>query len=624
MRSMARSAQGKSSPTLEKNADNKTCAAAERRSWPRASLSRKHLRLASALFDRSKEGIVLLDDNNQVQAVNAAYEEITGYDRQDLIGRPLRLLSIGSQVAYMFAAMARDMRQHGHWQGETWKRHRDGTHVPVRMSLTRVRENGGGTINQIAVFNDISLQNETKLQLHQMAYMDALTGLPNRACFYQHVERLLFENRCLDISPSILMIDLDEFKEVNDTMGHGAGDLLLKQVALRMKSCLRANDMLSRFGGDEFMVLIEDSGRDNHTLVADKILSVLHRPFKLGGNDVYVRASLGIYRIEDGSEDIETLIQKADIAMYQAKKQGKDCYRLYDRAQCSSARRKAALISALHQALGLNQMHLNYQVQVHSLSGKPVGMEALLRWTHPEFGNVQPDEFIPLAESCGLILPIGEWVIQAACRQRALWHAQGVPPLPVAVNVSADQFYDDSLVARIIKLLADTHLNPSLLEIEITESATMSNPEKTIAQLHTLRDAGVSIAIDDFGTGYSSLGYLKKLPVAKLKVDRSFVKDIATDSDDRSITNAVIKLAHTMNLKVVAEGVENEQVRRLLVEQGCDYIQGYLFSRPVPADQIPAMLRSLQGQTRATLSSTTKREPQWCPKPCNKEHQLIT
>ncbi len=626
MRSTDSSTHGESEPTLETDAylnrANRDCTDTERRSQPQAGLSRKHLRLALALFDLSKEGIVFLDENNLVQEVNPAYEEMTGYDRKDLIGRPLRLLSLGSQYAEMFKKMGSDIREHGHWQGEAWKRHRDGRHIPVRMSLTLAREQRDMDINLVAVFNDISLQHETKQQLHQMAYRDALTGLPNRACFYQHVERLLLDKSFLDITPSILMIDLDEFKEVNDSLGHGVGDLLLKQVALRMKSCLRSNDMISRFGGDEFMVLIEDSGRDNHTLVADKLLSVLQRPFKLEGNDVHVRASMGIYKIEDGAENIETLVQKADIAMYQAKNQGKSCYRLYDRVESSFARRKAALISALHQAIGLNQLYLNYQVQVQAFSGKPIGLEALLRWTHPEFGNVPPDEFIPLAESSGLILPIGEWVIHAACRQLALWQAQGVPLLPVAVNVSADQFYDDGLVAIIIKLLADTRLSPSLLEIEITESAAMSNPEKTIAQLHTLRDAGVSIAIDDFGTGYSSLGYLKKLPVSKLKVDRSFVKDIVTDSDDLAITSAVIKLAHTMNLKVVAEGVEDEQVQRLLVEQGCDFIQGYLFSKPVAADKIPTTLRRLRDQAREMVVPPARREPHWCLKPCGKKPYL--
>lgn len=581
------------------------------------SLSKKHLRLASALFERSKEGIVILDGNNQIQDVNASYENITGYSREGLIGKPLRLLSINSQACEMLEDMRHNLQQSDYWQGEAWKRHRDGRHIPVGMSLTLVREKHGEIISQIAVFNDVSVQRETKKQLHQMAYIDSLTGLPNRVCFYQHVERLLLEKQYIERHPVILMIDLDEFKQVNDTMGHSVGDMLLKQVASRMKGCLRSSDMLSRFGGDEFMVLIEQSDRDNHERVAEKILSVLGSPFKLEGNDVYIHASVGIYKIEDGDEGIEGLIQKADIAMYQAKSQGKGCYRYFDSALCINDRRKAALTTALHRAIELNQLDLHYQVQVNSLSGNPVGMEALLRWSHPDFGRVSPDEFIPLAEACGLIQPIGDWVLQAVCRQIALWQAQGAPILPVAINVSVKQFYDGKLVERIKALISSVRLNPSLLELEITESAAMNSPEKTIAQLQSLRDIGVSIAIDDFGTGYSSLSYLKKLPVSKLKVDRSFVKDIQEDHDDRAITNAVISMAHTMNLKVVAEGVENEQVRSLLVGQGCDFIQGYLFSKPASADRVPSIIRTLTKQSRVVIPANAKEEPRWCTKSCD-------
>ncbi|MEH6628224.1 MAG: EAL domain-containing protein [Motiliproteus sp.] len=584
----------------------------------RDSLSRRHLRLASALFEHSKEGIVILNVNNQVVDVNASYEVITGYQWKDLVGRPLRLLSVDSQLCELLRNIDCDLQEQSYWEGETWKRHISGKHIPVRMSVTLVRERSGIISNKIVVFNDISAQRETKQQLHQMAYMDGLTSLPNRACFYRHLERLLQESEYLDLSPSIFMIDLDDFKQVNDSMGHRVGDILLRQAALRMKSCLRSNDMLARFGGDEFMVLIEQSDRDNHAVVAEKILSVLHNPFKLEGSDVYIRASVGIYRIEDCTENIENLIQKADIAMYQAKNQGKGCYRYFDSYQCTHSKRKTELTSALHRAIELKQLHLNYQVQVNSFNAKPQGMEALLRWYHPEYGTIPPNEFIPLAEASGLIVPIGEWVIEAACRQQGLWQAQGAQLLPVAINVSAGQFYNGGLVQHIAKIIAEVRINPNLIEIEITESTSMDNPEQTISQLKKLQDIGISIAIDDFGTGYSSLGYLKKLPVSKLKVDRSFVKDIVQDHDDRAITNAVIKLAHTMNLQVVAEGVEDEEVRSLLVEQGCDLIQGYLFSKPVPADQIPTVLSTLNAQSKGAKSSKTSLQPRWCDIPCGK------
>jgi predicted signal transduction protein with EAL and GGDEF domain len=377
--------------------------------------------------------------------------------------------------------------------------------------------------------------------------------------------------------------------------------------------------MLSRFGGDEFTVLLDDSPHnENHELVAGKLLNALIKPFNLEGKNVYIRASIGIYQAKTDTDTTESLIQKADIAMYQAKSQGKGCYRYYDYSLNTQTQHKVMLTSALHQAIEQNQLHLNYQVQVNAASGNPVSMEALLRWTHPDWGEVPPSEFIPLAETCGLIIPIGEWVLQAVCSQVALWQTQGLQAIPVAINVSVDQFYDEHLAERIKSMIKESRLAPELIEIEITESAAMNNPEKTVAQLEALKAIGITIAIDDFGTGYSSLSYLKKLPVSKLKVDREFVKDIVTDADNRAITNAVISLAHTMNLKVVAEGVETEQVRSLLIDMGCDLVQGFLFSRPVPAEQIPSALRSLKARSKRANKNNTGPEPRWCSKHCEK------
>lgn len=555
-------------------------------------------RLAVMLFESSKDGIAIIGSDNRISEVNPAYLSITGYSREELLGSRLKMLSGDDQLQKVYKQMQHDLLVSGHWQGETWKRHKDGQLIPVWLTLTDVIDKQGQLINRIAVFSDISQQQNTKTLLHALAYCDPLTGLPNRASFYQHVERVLSESIVQQRKPVIFLIDLDDFKQVNDTLGHRLGDLLLRQVAQRMKLCLRQNDMLARLGGDEFAVLmVEDDLDSGHTAVADKLLKSLVKSFNLEGKEVYILASIGIYKGDPQQDTAESLIQKADIAMYRAKDEGKGRSQYYDSCLIKIIQRKGMLVSALHQAIELDQLHLCYQVQVDASTAAPVGMEALLRWTHPELGNVSPVEFIPVAEACGLILPIGEWVLNRACHQLAEWVCQGIVPLPVAVNVSAEQFYDERLVDRIIAILHESGIPPTLLEIEVTETAAMSNPEKVVKQLEALNQVGIQIAIDDFGTGYSSLSYLKKLPVSKLKIDCEFVKNILIDADDYAITKAVIDLSHTMNLRVVAEGVETEEIREQLIDMNCDVIQGYLYSRPVPAADVVAVIQKLNSHS---------------------------
>ncbi len=573
----------------------------KRKRWCRESCPvRKSMRLAAMMFENSQDGIAIIGRDNRIADVNLAYQSITGYSREDLLGSFPKLLSGDVQLQQVFYQMQRDLLESGRWQGETWKRHKDGRLVPVWMTLTDIIDKQGRMINRIAIFSDISQQQNTKVQLHRLAYADPLTGLPNRACFFQHVERVLSESLVLQRKPVILLINLDEFKQVNDTLGHRFGDLLLRQVAQRMKLCLRQSDMLAHLGGDEFTVLIDDDDEDlvgGHAMVADKLLNSLAKSFNLEGKEVYIRASLGIYKSDPEQDTAESLIQKVDIAMYRAKDEGKGCSRYYDSDLNTLMLRKAVLTAALHQAIEQDQFHLCYQVQVDARTATPVGMEALLRWSHPELGSVSPFEFIPVAEACGLILPIGEWVLSRACHQLAEWKRQGMVPLPVAVNVSAEQFYDECLVDRIIAILHQSGIPPTLLEIEVTETAAMSNPEKVVKQLEALNQVGIQIAIDDFGTGYSSLCYLKKLPVSTLKIDREFVKDILIDADNYAITKAVIDLSHTMNLRVVAEGVETEEIRELLIEMHCDVIQGFLYSRPVPATEVVAVIQQLSSHS---------------------------
>ncbi|MEH6811226.1 MAG: bifunctional diguanylate cyclase/phosphodiesterase [Motiliproteus sp.] len=559
----------------------------------------KNHRMAVTIFESSRDGIAIINSGNRIAEVNAAYQSITGYSCEELKGSRPKILSGNDQLQKVYKNMQHDLLVSGHWQGETWKRHKNGQLIPVWLSATDIIDEQGKVINRIEVFSDISQQQNTKTRLHALAYCDPLTGLPNRASFYQHVERVLSESILLQRKPVILLIDLDEFKQINDTLGHRYGDQLLKQAAQRMKLCLRKNDMLARLGGDEFTVLLDgDDLADGQEIVAEKLLNSLLSSFHLEGKEVYIRASLGIYKADPEQDSAESLIQKADIAMYRAKEEGKGCYRHYDSCLNNSMQRKGLLTSALHQAIELDQFHLCYQIQVDANTAAPVGMEALLRWDHPQLGSVSPFEFIPVAEACGLILPIGEWVLRRACEQIAEWQRQGIAPLPVAVNVSPEQFYDENLVDKIVAILHQSWIPPSLLEIEVTETAAMSNTEKTVKQLDALKQLGIKIAIDDFGTGYSSLSYLKKLPISKLKIDREFIKDILVDADNYAITKAVIDLSHTMDLRVVAEGVETEQIRKRLVEMNCDVIQGFLYSRPVPAAEVVDVIQQLNSDTK--------------------------
>lgn len=437
-------------------------------------------------------------------------------------------------------------------------------------------------------------QAEERIQF--LAYFDGLTGLPNRTLFNQRLQHAIAQAQRQQKNLAVLFVDLDRFKNINDTLGHEAGDHLLKEMSLRFKNCLRESDTVARLGGDEFVILLEDMTDPQYAAhVADKIIGAALDPFTISGADYHVSASIGISTYPHDGQDVQTLMKHADIAMYLAKDHGKNNYQMYSTQINVHSFERLALESSLRSALERNELSLHYQAKAEIATGRITGMEALLRWRHPDLGMISPSLFIPLAEETGLIVPIGRWVIRTACAQNKAWQEQGLPPLRISVNLSARQFNDEHILHDVSQALRETALEPGLLEVEITESMVMHSPDKAVKLLSAMRAMGISIAMDDFGIGYSSLSQLKRLPINTLKIDRSFIKDLMMNNEDAAITGAIIAMAKSLHLNVVAEGVETEDQLLFLKERNCNEMQGYLFSKPLPADECFALLSKHNG-----------------------------
>ncbi len=466
-----------------------------------------------------------------------------------------------------------------------------------------IRDDAGKIVQVVHVSRDITERKQSEEQIRLLAYYDPLTHLPNRTFFKELLARALLSAKRNGTQLSVLFIDIDFFKLINDTLGHSAGDRLLQTVAQRLVSCIRrtdavarlgedSSDVVSRLGGDEFIVLLsETSDANGAALVARRILESLSARFVLSGQEVSVSASIGISLYPHDGEDADTLLKNADMAMYHAKEQGRNTYQYFSASMNASARERLTLESDLRKALEREEFVVYYQSKIDIPSGRIIGAEALLRWRHAERGLVSPVHFIPLAEETGLIVPVGEWALRAAVGQNRAWQRAGLSPFPVSVNLSSRQFGQEDLLRTVIGILEDAGLEPRHLELEITESSIMQHPDKAIAVLRELKGMGIGVSIDDFGTGYSSLNYLRRLPLDSLKIDRSFITNITESSDDAAITAAVVAMAHNLKLTVLAEGVEREDQLALLRRLGCDQAQGYLFSRPVPADEFVALLR---------------------------------
>jgi diguanylate cyclase (GGDEF)-like protein len=487
------------------------------------------------------------------------------------------------------------LEQTGYWQGEIVDRRKDGTLYPKWMSASVVRDAEGRIIHYVASFTDITARKQAEAQISRLAYHDALTGLINRFSLQSQLEQALSMARREQRALAVIFLDLDRFKTINDTMGHAMGDQLLMEVAHRLRENVRDSDIVARLGGDEFVVVLTEV--DDATAaarVADKLLQALSRRYRIGEHELHSTTSIGLAFYPDDGEDGETLMKNADAAMYHAKSLGRNNVQFFTAELNQTAVKRLKLDHDLRVAVETRQFELHYQPQLDSRTGRTVGIEALLRWRHPREGLVLPAEFIPVAEETGLILALGEWVLDEACCQLRAWRDAGIQKLTMAVNLSALQLHSASLVNQVARALEKYELDGDDLELEITESVAMHDPDVSISQLKALRDLGVRLSIDDFGTGYSSLSYLKLLPIHTLKLDQSFVRDIECDSNDVAICTATIALAHSLGLEVIAEGVETEAQRQFLASHHCDFMQGYLFSKPLPADAALAFIQRRQ------------------------------
>jgi diguanylate cyclase (GGDEF)-like protein/PAS domain S-box-containing protein len=552
------------------------------------------LRIAAAVFE-SQEGMLITDANRMILRVNKAFTTITGYDEQEMIGKTPNMLSSGLHDDNFYHHLWQTLDEKGAWQGELWNRRKSGEVYPEWLTITAVKGEGNQTITHyVGTVIDITERKATEDYINRLAFYDVLTQLPNRRLLHERLKQGIETNHRTQKKMAVLMLDLDKFKAVNDTLGHTLGDELLKQVAERIKACLRKTDMVARLGGDEFVVLMEQITHDDHVArIAENIISTLKQPFMLSENhEAYIGTSIGIAIHPQHGDSIEMLMDNADTALYHAKGKGRGCFAYFSKELTEKAHERIALEACLRHAIEQQQLRVYFQPQIDINSGQIIGAEALVRWHDPVMGCLMPNEFITLAEETGLIEPLGEWVLRETCRLGREWLNQGLPPISLAVNVSPYQFRRCDMNTLVAEVLDDTGFPVEYLELEITESGLMENQKHAMTILNNLHQQGVRLAIDDFGTGYSSLAYLKYFPIDVLKIDKTFIDDIPFLQGDMAITATIIAMAHHLGFKVLAEGVETPEQLAFLYQQGCDSYQGYLYSKALPADDFASLLAS--------------------------------
>ncbi|MGK5023804.1 EAL domain-containing protein [Janthinobacterium sp. RB2R34] len=544
------------------------------------------LRLSATVLEHIADAVMVVDIEDVIVAVNPAFTQITGYTEAEAIGRHSSLTRSERHDEAFYEGMWDELIASGFWRGELWRRRKNGEIYLEWLTISAVRDTQGLTTHYVGVCSDITQVKQAQEKLDHLAHHDPLTALPNRLLFHDRLQHALLRAARDGEQLAILFIDLDRFKNVNDTLGHHIGDELLQQVAAQLSARLREGDTLARLGGDEFIVLLENvDGQYGATQVAEKLVAMFEQPFLVTGHELFVTCSVGVSLFPEDAQDLNMLIRNADVAMYQAKARGRNGYRFYAPSMTGEGIERLRLETYLRRSIEKNEIFLNYQPQVEIDTGRLIGVEALVRWNHPELGLIAPARFIPLAEDSGYINQLGKWVLDEACRQMMRWQAQGLHVPKMAVNLSVKQFERGSMAGVVADILRETGLEPQRLQLEVTESVIM-NTGDALGYINDLHAIGVGLAIDDFGTGYSSLAYLKQLPVQTLKIDRSFIKDIARDANDEAIAIAIIQLGKSMQLSVIAEGVETQEQAAFLLRHGCRLAQGYFYSRPVLAQDI--------------------------------------
>jgi diguanylate cyclase (GGDEF)-like protein/PAS domain S-box-containing protein len=559
----------------------------------------QEMRIAATAFE-AYEGMMITDADKIILRVNQAFIASTGYAADEVVGQHVRIMSSGRHDAAFYADMWQTINRNGSWQGEIWNRRKNGEVYPEWLTITAVKNAEGVTTHYVGTHTDITSRKAAEDEIRNLAFYDPLTRLPNRRLLMDRLQQALIASTRLGCHGALMFIDLDNFKTLNDTLGHDKGDLLLNEVARRLVTCVREGDTVSRLGGDEFVVVLEnlspspEESAGQAEAVGKKILESLSQTYWVDEHEHHCTSSIGLTLFGETSEDAAELMKQADLAMYQAKTAGRNTLRFFDPAMQATVTAHARLEKDLRSALRDSQFVLHYQPQVYG-ENRLTGAEALVRWQHPERGIVFPDDFIPLAEQSGLIVPLGQAVLEMACAQLARWAKQPeTKHLTLAVNVSGQQLRQPDFVAQVLGFLDRSGADPRQLKLELTESQLLTEVEDTIATMTALKDRGVRFALDDFGTGYSSLSYLKRLPLEKLKIDRTFVQDVLTDPNDAAIASTIVALAQSLSLAVIAEGVETEAQRDFLARTGCHWYQGYLFSRPLPLAAFEEYVRQIR------------------------------